>query len=269
MFCATENLTSASFLMASPTFSFLMLKAFVDSMWLFWPHSVLQQWFLSRFLSSMRCQNSSLPHLPLSFHFSQPALRNAWRMKEMLPQLLLWLGFCQTYLFLGEDLQVWSHLTFMPCRLYYLVELHFTFVVVGRSISGFPCLSLTLSKFPAIIIWLFVAIQERFYFGDNILPCFESGIPLLKRRLQDLPDSDNVSLSLILFLPFVACVFMLFLFIYCSGISACGCDHVTYFDLINLLQSNLQKSNLLRSCNLLSGLFYYSFNVKLKKAYIV
>ncbi|KAJ6356041.1 hypothetical protein OIU78_004206 [Salix suchowensis] len=38
------------------------------------------------------------------------------------------------------------------------------------------------------------ALQERFYFGDNILPCFESGIPLLKNRLQELPDSDNVRL---------------------------------------------------------------------------
>ncbi|CAL5349847.1 unnamed protein product [Camellia sinensis] len=32
---------------------------------------------------------------------------------------------------------------------------------------------------------------ERFYFGDNVLPCFESGIPLLKNRLQQLPDSNN------------------------------------------------------------------------------
>lgn len=39
------------------------------------------------------------------------------------------------------------------------------------------------------------ALQERFYFGDNILPCFESGIPLLKRRLQDLPDSNNISIA--------------------------------------------------------------------------
>ncbi|KAK4261362.1 hypothetical protein QN277_004369 [Acacia crassicarpa] len=39
------------------------------------------------------------------------------------------------------------------------------------------------------------ALQERFYFGDNILPCFESGIPLLKRRLQELPDSDNISIA--------------------------------------------------------------------------
>nr|KJB77956.1 hypothetical protein B456_012G172700 [Gossypium raimondii] len=36
------------------------------------------------------------------------------------------------------------------------------------------------------------ALQERFYFGDTILPCFESGIPLLKNRLQKLPDSDKI-----------------------------------------------------------------------------
>ncbi|XP_010491780.1 PREDICTED: ribose-phosphate pyrophosphokinase 3, chloroplastic [Camelina sativa] len=39
------------------------------------------------------------------------------------------------------------------------------------------------------------ALQERFYFGDTILPCFESGIPLLKSRLQSLPDSDNISIA--------------------------------------------------------------------------
>lgn len=52
-------------------------------------------------------------------------------------------------------------------------------------------------EIPGYNILLFVLIQERFYFGDNILPCFESGIPLLKRRLQDLPDSDNVRISCI------------------------------------------------------------------------
>ncbi|GMI83484.1 phosphoribosyl pyrophosphate (PRPP) synthase 3 [Hibiscus trionum] len=39
------------------------------------------------------------------------------------------------------------------------------------------------------------ALQERFYFGDNILPCFESGIPLLMSRLQQLPYSDNISIA--------------------------------------------------------------------------
>lgn len=37
-----------------------------------------------------------------------------------------------------------------------------------------------------------VFAQERFYFGDDVLPCFESGVPLLKKRLQQLPDSENV-----------------------------------------------------------------------------
>uniref|UniRef100_A0A6N2LFT8 Phosphoribosyltransferase domain-containing protein n=1 Tax=Salix viminalis TaxID=40686 RepID=A0A6N2LFT8_SALVM len=30
---------------------------------------------------------------------------------------------------------------------------------------------------------------------NNILPCFESGIPLLKNRLQELPDSDNIAIA--------------------------------------------------------------------------
>ena len=42
-------------------------------------------------------------------------------------------------------------------------------------------------------VWVINGFQERFYFGDNVLPCFESGIPLLKHRLHQLPDSNNVS----------------------------------------------------------------------------
>jgi hypothetical protein len=34
--------------------------------------------------------------------------------------------------------------------------------------------------------------QERFYFGDGVLPLFESGIPLLLDRLKRLPDKDKV-----------------------------------------------------------------------------
>ena len=37
--------------------------------------------------------------------------------------------------------------------------------------------------------------QERFYFGDAVLPLFESGIPMLIDRLRELPDRDNVSYS--------------------------------------------------------------------------
>lgn len=35
--------------------------------------------------------------------------------------------------------------------------------------------------------------QERFYFGDQVLPLFETGIPLLKQRLQQLPNSEKVT----------------------------------------------------------------------------
>ena len=38
-------------------------------------------------------------------------------------------------------------------------------------------------------------LQERFYFGDTVLPLFESGIPLLRERLQQLPDADNVTIA--------------------------------------------------------------------------
>lgn len=36
-------------------------------------------------------------------------------------------------------------------------------------------------------------MQERFYFGDAVLPLFESGVPLLLERLAQLPDRNNVS----------------------------------------------------------------------------
>ncbi|XP_022877111.1 ribose-phosphate pyrophosphokinase 4-like isoform X1 [Olea europaea var. sylvestris] len=47
----------------------------------------------------------------------------------------------------------------------------------------------------SLVIFDIHALQERFYFGDNILPCFESGIPLLLNRLQKLPDSDNIAIA--------------------------------------------------------------------------
>ena len=45
------------------------------------------------------------------------------------------------------------------------------------------------------IIFDIHALQERFYFGDSILPCFESGIPLLLDRLNELEDSNNVVIA--------------------------------------------------------------------------
>ncbi|KAL6969651.1 ribose phosphate diphosphokinase subunit prs4 [Sarracenia purpurea var. burkii] len=44
----------------------------------------------------------------------------------------------------------------------------------------------------SLVIYDIHALQERFYFGDQVLPCFETGIPLLKQRLHQLPESDNI-----------------------------------------------------------------------------
>ncbi|MQL82330.1 hypothetical protein Taro_014808 [Colocasia esculenta] len=47
----------------------------------------------------------------------------------------------------------------------------------------------------SLVIYDIHALQERFYFGDHVLPCFETGIPLLKQRLQQLPDADNITIA--------------------------------------------------------------------------
>ncbi|KAJ7965086.1 Ribose-phosphate pyrophosphokinase 4 [Quillaja saponaria] len=44
----------------------------------------------------------------------------------------------------------------------------------------------------SLVIYDIHALQERFYFGDEVLPLFETGIPLLKQRLHQLPDADNI-----------------------------------------------------------------------------
>ncbi|VAI48706.1 unnamed protein product [Triticum turgidum subsp. durum] len=41
----------------------------------------------------------------------------------------------------------------------------------------------------SVVIYDIHALQERFYFGDDVLPCFETGIPLLLQRLSQLPDA--------------------------------------------------------------------------------
>ncbi|KAK9132410.1 hypothetical protein Scep_011938 [Stephania cephalantha] len=47
----------------------------------------------------------------------------------------------------------------------------------------------------SLVIYDIHALQERFYFGDHVLPCFETGIPLLKQRLHQLPDAENISIA--------------------------------------------------------------------------
>lgn len=44
-------------------------------------------------------------------------------------------------------------------------------------------------------------MQERFYFGDQVLPLFVTGIPLLKQRLLQLPESDKVCSTRMLIIP--------------------------------------------------------------------
>ncbi|XP_043702449.1 ribose-phosphate pyrophosphokinase 4 [Telopea speciosissima] len=47
----------------------------------------------------------------------------------------------------------------------------------------------------SLVIYDIHALQERFYFGDHVLPCFETGIPLLIQRLHELPDANNVCIA--------------------------------------------------------------------------
>ena len=47
----------------------------------------------------------------------------------------------------------------------------------------------------SLVIFDIHALQERFYFGDAVLPLFESGVPLLIERLKSLPDHDNITIA--------------------------------------------------------------------------
>ncbi|XP_052227105.1 uncharacterized protein LOC127841953 isoform X1 [Dreissena polymorpha] len=39
------------------------------------------------------------------------------------------------------------------------------------------------------------ALQERFYFSDNVIPRLESAIPLIMSTLETLPDKDNIAIA--------------------------------------------------------------------------
>jgi len=47
----------------------------------------------------------------------------------------------------------------------------------------------------SVVIFDIHALQERFYFSDQVLPLFESGVPILRRRLKVLPDAANVTIA--------------------------------------------------------------------------
>ena len=67
-----------------------------------------------------------------------------------------------------------------------------TAFTLARMISNIP---LSRGGPTSLVIYDIHALQERFYFGDNVLPLFESGIPLLKKRLRELPDADSVTIA--------------------------------------------------------------------------
>lgn len=57
------------------------------------------------------------------------------------------------------------------------------------------CIPLSRGGPTSLVIYDIHALQERFYFGDNILPFFQSGIPLLKERLSRLPDKNLITIA--------------------------------------------------------------------------
>ncbi len=58
-----------------------------------------------------------------------------------------------------------------------------TAFTLARILSNIP---LSRGGPTSLVIFDIHALQERFYFGDTVLPLFESGIPLLKAELQKL-----------------------------------------------------------------------------------
>lgn len=67
-----------------------------------------------------------------------------------------------------------------------------TAVTLARILSNIP---LSRGGPTSVVIFDIHALQERFYFGDTVLPLFESGIPLLRARLAALPDRDQVTIA--------------------------------------------------------------------------
>jgi ribose-phosphate pyrophosphokinase len=67
-----------------------------------------------------------------------------------------------------------------------------TAVTLARILSHIP---LSRGGPTGMITFDIHALQERFYFGDNITPCFETGIPLLLLAIKELPDADDVVIA--------------------------------------------------------------------------
>ncbi|KAK9902149.1 hypothetical protein WJX75_006001 [Coccomyxa subellipsoidea] len=67
-----------------------------------------------------------------------------------------------------------------------------TAVTLARILSNIP---LSRGGPTSVVIFDIHALQERFYFGDTVLPLFESGIPLVRERMRSLPDADNITIA--------------------------------------------------------------------------
>ncbi|TMW98925.1 hypothetical protein EJD97_003315 [Solanum chilense] len=67
-----------------------------------------------------------------------------------------------------------------------------TAFTMARIISNIP---ISRGGPTSLVIYDIHALQERFYFGDHVLPLFETGIPLLKQRLQQLPNSEKIVIA--------------------------------------------------------------------------
>merc|ERR1712216_156518 len=63
-----------------------------------------------------------------------------------------------------------------------------TAVTLARILSNVP---FTKGGPTGLMIFDIHALQERFYFGDGVLPLFESGIPLLLQQLEELQKEDD------------------------------------------------------------------------------
>ena len=67
-----------------------------------------------------------------------------------------------------------------------------TAVTLARILSHVP---LSRGGPTSTIVFDIHALQERFYFGDNITPCFETAIPLLLKELSELEDKEDVVIA--------------------------------------------------------------------------
>jgi len=67
-----------------------------------------------------------------------------------------------------------------------------TAFTLARILSNIP---LSRGGPTSVVIFDIHALQERFYFGDTVLPLFESGIPLLRQRLRSMPESGPYAIA--------------------------------------------------------------------------